>query len=86
MAINPPYRFDPLQNPVNVKWSSEAPGGPGAPWKRKYTGPYDFEANGGTQLAGADPNFLYGITGGFFAPPNTLDWVWHEGSYFHFEA
>jgi hypothetical protein len=26
MPINPPYRFDPLSNPVNVKWHSD--GGP----------------------------------------------------------
>lgn len=26
MAINPPYRFDPLTNPVNVKWTEEAEG------------------------------------------------------------
>lgn len=26
MAIDPPYRLDPLQNPVNVKWSRPMPG------------------------------------------------------------
>lgn len=26
MAKDPPYRLDPLQNPVNVKWDSEAEG------------------------------------------------------------
>ncbi len=83
--IDPPYRFDPLQNPTNVKFKQKGEGDENAPWKRIYSGPYHFEENGGTALAGDDPNFLWRITNGFFAPPNVSEWVWHQGSYWHYE-
>jgi len=82
--IDPPYRFDPLQNPTNVKFKTKATGTP-APWKRKYSGPYHFEENGGTALTLEYPNFLYEITNGAFAPPAVSAWVWHAGSYWHYE-
>lgn len=32
MTIDPPYRLDPLQNPVNVKWEQEGPTGGHKGW------------------------------------------------------
>lgn len=59
MAINPPYRFDPLSNPVNVKWGEPADGGCG--W-RPVGEPHLYDLAGqdaGIPFLLLHPDFVY---------------------------
>lgn len=82
MAIDPPYRLDPLQNPVNVKWSGEP--GEGCGWEPQGPSEYDFQGPTG----GAHPQFSFpdGPEGKLWYPfehPQGIefDMVYYDGQY-----
>ena len=79
----------PGTNPSGESWDGDIcdPG----PWKKRYSGPYDPSANGGTDFITSDPNLLYiaslksGTTDYFLPGINgRASWVYYNGDYYQY--